>query len=305
MLYTGQQSRSTPSGTPHRTRNGLTEARRLNNRQGEQNHRDGYSPSPRKLAENRRRGKLRGNTITIVLCIQCIPGVLAGYLCRQGVQGGGHVRALIVGSGFDPGGPTWSEAWRLEPRRSPYSLDMGLLKIRVRPLAVLAMAAVLVSALGGCGGGGGSAADGPLGSRVDGRIPRGSNCVPGGHAQAFGDQQFTNHGHATVVLDRVVLLHPRNERLIGSYAVPGQWVIGVVFWPPRYRHMPPTWKDRQPVHGFQLAPGKSFNMVLGLIAAAPGQASSRGMLVYYGDSAGSYVARNYFAMIIAATKGGC
>src|SRR5712691_6501839 len=98
---------------------------------------------------------------------------------------------------------------------------MGLLKIRVSPLAVLAMAAVLVSALGGCGcggGGGGSAADGPLGSGVDGRIPRGSNCVPGGHAQAFGDQQFTNHGHATVVLDRVVLLHPRNERLIGSYA---------------------------------------------------------------------------------------
>jgi hypothetical protein len=69
--------------------------------------------------------------------------------------------------------------------------------------------------------------------------------------------------------------------------------------------MPSTWKYRQPVHGFRLAPGKSFNMVLGVAAIAPGQASSRGMLVYYHESAGSYVATDDFAMVIAATKTGC
>ena len=187
-----------------------------------------------------------------------------------------------------------------------YRLGMRALKMRIKPLVVLAVAAALMSAVGGCGRGG-PATDGPLssGTSIHGRIPSGDNCVPGGHAQTFGDQVFTNYGQVTVVLDRVVLLHPRNERLIASYAVPGKLLIGVVFWPPKYAGMPSTWKHRQPVHGFRLAPGRSFNMVLGAIAIAPGQASARGMLVYYHDSAGSYVAPNYFGMIIAATKLGC
>jgi len=82
-------------------------------------------------------------------------------------------------------------------------------------------------------------------------------------------------------------------------------LIGVVPWPPKYPGMPPAWKDRQPVHSFRLAPGKTFNMVLGVTAAGPGRATSQGMLVYYHDSAGRYVSPNYFAMIIAATKTGC
>lgn len=183
---------------------------------------------------------------------------------------------------------------------------MRTLKRRRKLIATLTLAAVLSSALAGCGGGsGGPATDGPLGSGVDGTIPRGSICLPGGQPQTFGDQQFTNHGHATVVLDRVVLLHPHNERLIGSYAVPGAVLIGAVPWPPKYSGMPPTWKDRQRVHGFRLAPGKTFNMVLGVAAVGPGRATSRGMLVYYHDSADSYVSPNYFANIIAATKTGC
>ena len=188
-----------------------------------------------------------------------------------------------------------------------YSLGMRALKRRVKPLplAVVAVAAALASALAGCSSGGGPATDGPLSSGVDGRIPRGANCVPGGQQQTFGDQVFTNHGHATIVLDRVALLHPHNEHLVGSYAVPGTLLIGVVPWPPKYADMPSTWKHRQPVHRFQLAAGKSFNMVLGAAATATGQASSQGMLVYYHDSAGSHVARNDFAMTIAATRNGC
>ncbi|HET9897923.1 MAG TPA: hypothetical protein VFQ44_23585 [Streptosporangiaceae bacterium] len=170
------------------------------------------------------------------------------------------------------------------------------------PVAVVA-ATALALVLGSCRSG--PAADGPLGSGANGGIPRGANCVPRGHLQAFGDQQFTNHGDTAVVLDRVRLLHPDNERLIGSYAVPGDRLIGVVFWPPSYPDIPPGWKHRRPVHGFRLAPGRSFNMVLGVQAGPQGRGFSRGMLVYYHDSAGSYVARNDFAMIIAASTSHC
>jgi hypothetical protein len=107
------------------------------------------------------------------------------------------------------------------------------------------------------------------------------------------------------VLDRVALLHPRNERLVGSYAVPGKLLIGVEPWPPSYAGIPATWKHRQAVHSFRLAPGNSFNMVLGVAAIAAGQASSQGMLVYYRDSAGSYVTTDHVAMVIAATTNGC
>jgi hypothetical protein len=83
-------------------------------------------------------------------------------------------------------------------------------------------------------------------------------------------QTFTNYGDTTVILDRVVLLRPRNERLVGSYAVPGDLLVGNVRWPPTYPStisvpgVPAAWKHRQTVPGFRLAPGKSFNMVLGV-----------------------------------------
>ncbi len=124
--------------------------------------------------------------------------------------------------------------------------------------------------------------------------------MPGGQPQTFGDQIFTNYGSSTVVLDRVILLRPRDERLIGSYAVPGARVIGAPGgWPPKYPDMPAGWRHRQPVRGFRLAPGRTFNMVLGVVATTPGRAISQGMLVYYHDSSGTYVAKNYFQNIIA------
>ncbi len=144
------------------------------------------------------------------------------------------------------------------------------------PIAVVALVAALGSALGACSSGsGGPATEGPLssGTSAHGRIPRGGNCVtfpPSSRVQAFADQQFTNHGHATVVLDRVVLLHPHNERLIGSAVIPGTRVIGVIPWPPNYPSVRGRWKTRQPVHGYRVAPGKTFNMVLG--ATPPAQA---------------------------------
>lgn len=198
------------------------------------------------------------------------------------------------GQGWSLGGPV-KRGWKVRAQAC----------VRLLPVTMVAIA--LVSAMAGCSSNGGPATDGPLRNGVNGPIRHGFNCVTRfvSKLQTFGDQQFTNHGHATVVLDRVTLLHPRNQRLIGSYAVPGDLVIGVVPWPPKDAGMPSTWKDRQPVHGFRLAPGKTFNMVLGVTAVGPDRATSQGMLVYYHDSARKYVVRNNFGMIIAATKNGC
>jgi hypothetical protein len=173
-------------------------------------------------------------------------------------------------------------------------------------LALLAFAA-LATALGGCSSSG-PASDGPLSGGPFGRSSGGSDCAPArlGRPVAFGDEGFTNHGHATVVVDGVALLGPRHERVTASEAVPGQLFAGVTnSWPPRYAGVPATWKDRRPVHGFRLAPGKSFNMVLGVAATGILRATSRGIVIYYHDSAGSYVTRNHFAMIIAVNKPSC
>jgi len=70
-------------------------------------------------------------------------------------------------------------------------------------------------------------------------------------------------------------------------------------FPPSYSGLPPTWKHRQRVRGFRLAPGKSVNMVLGLAATGGPCARSPGMVIYYHDPAGSYVVEDHFAMIIA------
>ncbi len=181
-------------------------------------------------------------------------------------------------------------------RQSRYErVKMRARTIRVKLLLLTAVA--LASALTGCTSGGSPSADGPVSSSSSrhGTIPNGSQCVPGGGPQTFGDELFTNFGNTTVTLDRVVLLHSSHQRLIGSYAVPGDLLIGASGdWPPRYPGMPATWKHRQPVHGFRLASGKSFNMVLGIVATTSGRATSQGMLLCYHDASGTYVARNYF-----------
>ena|ERR1700722_18929054 len=111
-------------------------------------------------------------------------------------------------------------------------------RVRWRTLAIVR--ATLLAGLAGCASDHVSS-DGPLSSASSrhGLIPNGAICAPGGHPETFGDQIFTNFGKSTVVLDRVTLLHPRDERLIGSYAVPGSLLIGAPGnWPPEYRGMP-------------------------------------------------------------------
>jgi hypothetical protein len=169
----------------------------------------------------------------------------------------------------------------------------------------MAMAAALV----GCQNGGSPAADGPLSSGLGqhARIPKGAVCTPYGGPQTNGLQVFTNFGSTTVVLDRVVLLRPRNQRLLGSYAVPsGNFLVGNPHgWPPKDSPLPSGWKHRQPIHGFRLAAGRAFNIVLGVAPITKGLSISQGMLVYYHDSSGSYVAKNYWAEGINDHRLGC
>jgi|HubBroStandDraft_1064217.scaffolds.fasta_scaffold01749_2 hypothetical protein len=182
------------------------------------------------------------------------------------------------------------------------------MRVKALTLGALALAVALASILGGCSVSSGPAADGPVssGNSMHGPIPTGSNCLPGGRPQAFGFEQFTNYGHTTVVLNQVVLRHPHNERLVGSFAVPGEQVLGTAHWPPQNPGLPPTWRDRQPVHGFRLAAGQTFNMVLGVAAINAGRrATSLGMAVYYHDSSGTYVAYDYWANILAANTHTC
>jgi hypothetical protein len=46
-------------------------------------------------------------------------------------------------------------------------------------------------------------------------------------------------------------------------------------------------------------------MVIGVVAVTQHRAAAQGMLVYYHDSSGSYVAKDPWATIIAATSHGC
>jgi hypothetical protein len=165
-----------------------------------------------------------------------------------------------------------------------------------RPVCAMALLVVLASATGACSSSHGSApsADGPLTTSTE----HGFNCASGTRLQTFGDQLFTNHGRTSVVVDRVVLMHPRGgERLIAAYAVPSNGLVGVQNWPPHF-DVPPAWKDRRLARGYRLAPGKTFGMVLEVAGATVGTATSQGMLVYYHDPA-AYVTPNHFAMIIA------
>src|ERR1044071_10192929 len=148
--------------------------------------------------------------------------------------------------------------------RRGYGFGVRMQIVRL-PLAAVALTTALASA--GCGSS--PATDGPLRGGAFGYSGGGSDCSPaqGGPPVSFGDEQFTNHGHDTLVLDGVGLRDPSNVRLVGSLAVPGTDGIGVARgFPPRFRDLPPTWKHRQQVHGFRLAPGKSFQMVLGVAA---------------------------------------
>ena len=67
--------------------------------------------------------------------------------------------------------------------------------------------------------------------------------------------------------------------------------------------MPPTWKDRQPVHSFRLAPGKSFNMVLDVVATAgvAGPLRARGSITT--TLAGSrYLFASHLSLIVYVTN---
>src|ERR1700722_3927156 len=172
-------------------------------------------------------------------------------------------------------------------------------------LTAMALVSVLTLTVSGCRGSVHPSARGPLGGGAFGSISGGDDCAPGrvNQPQTFGDERFTNNGKATVVLDRVVLLRPHNERLAGSYAMPGNSLIGVPGdWPPKYAGIPSAWKHHKPTRNFRLAAGKSFNMLPGVTATAINGGRSAGIVIYYHDSAGSYELTDHLALTIVVGK---
>jgi hypothetical protein len=100
-------------------------------------------------------------------------------------------------------------------RRMRMRLLLGL-------LAVAVLAAVLVIVLRPSGS---VLASGPLGPPGN----HDSNCLPGGPKNSVlteGNQNVTNSGHDTVVVDRLVLASPHHLKLTGAYLVPGQGLVG-------------------------------------------------------------------------------
>jgi len=91
----------------------------------------------------------------------------------------------------------------------------------------MALASALTLAVSGCSRDRGPSVRDPLGGGAFGSISDDDDCAPGhvNQPQTFGDERFTNNGQSAVVIDRVVLLHPHSERLVGSYAMPGNSFI--------------------------------------------------------------------------------
>lgn len=145
--------------------------------------------------------------------------------------------------------------------------------------------------------------DGPLssGNGIHDPAPHNTVCAPGGHSYTFGLDHFTNYGHRMVVLDRLILIHRHNLRLLGALCRAGREgdrrriLTAALRWHAAWMEKPPA-RTR-----FRVAPGKSFNLVLGLAAITAGRSAiSKGELVYYHDSSGSYVANSDSENVIEA-----
>jgi hypothetical protein len=178
--------------------------------------------------------------------------------------------------------------------------------MRFRALPLVTAVAALAT-MAGCSGSGTSHAvstHGPLAGGSYGSISAGSVCAPAsvGQPRTFGTERFANDGSTTVVLDSVALERPRNERLVGSYAIPGDSLVGTAPWPPVGPGIPHSWRYREVVRGFRLAPGKMLVIALGVAAPSAGPATSRGIVLDYHDSSGWYVLRNGLGMTIAVGK---
>jgi hypothetical protein len=178
------------------------------------------------------------------------------------------------------------------------------LEMRVRPLTLAVIAVAAAFTISACSRTDDPSTHGPL----TGAAPGGGNCSPArpGEGFTFGDELFKNTGHSTLVLGSVVLRDPRGLRLIGAYADPGLALVGAVSgWPPQMPpgdSLPENWKDRKPVPGFRLTPGKSFNMVIGVVAPRRPGGSTSGLVIRYHDAAGRYVVEDHFGYRVVTRR---
>lgn len=164
-------------------------------------------------------------------------------------------------------------------RRMRTRLPLGLL---LGVLAAAVLAAVLVVVVRSSGS---VLTIGPLGPPGN----HDSNCLPGGpkvRVDTEGNQNVTNSGHDTIVVDRLVLASPRHLKLTGAYLVPGQGLVGT--WP---SFPPPAgkvdryvqWNRRERPAGARIPPGQTVNLVFGVEQTTNGPGSTAGIEVLYHD----------------------
>jgi hypothetical protein len=164
-------------------------------------------------------------------------------------------------------------------------------------LAVAALTVAFVPAMSGCGSGG----PGPLAAAPSGE----SQCIPAkpGQGVTYGLERWTNHTSQTIVFDRVGIRRPQRLKLLGAYATPGLYVVGMWgSWPPKGQRdfrLPRSWAHRRPVAGYRLRPGATAGMVLGVESTAPPRGSTPGMLIWYHTASGSYLLRDDLEIIVA------
>jgi hypothetical protein len=164
-------------------------------------------------------------------------------------------------------------------------------------LAMVALTVALVPAMSGCG----SSGPGPLRAAPPGT----STCIPAkpGQGVTYGGERWTNHTSQTIVFDRVGIRRPQHLKLLGAYATPGLYVVGMwASWPPKGQPeiwLSHSWAHRRLVAGYRLRPGATAGIVLGIESTAPPRGSTPGMLIWYHTASGNYLLRDDYEIIVA------
>ena len=144
--------------------------------------------------------------------------------------------------------------------------------------------------------------DGPLGSPGNPSQQCFGGSAPG-HADTDGIQRFENIGRHSLVIDRVTLASPRNLRLVGSYIVPGLYLVGAwnSFPPPASQlDKGVQWARRSRPAGTLVPPRHWIDVVVGVARISNAKGSSAGIKVLYHDSSGSYALQSRIQIVVRA-----
>jgi hypothetical protein len=178
---------------------------------------------------------------------------------------------------------------------------------RLMRRATAAGAAVIGAAILCCCGSG----DLPAGPFAEPRTPS-IQCQPlAGHkVTTFGDEEVTNHGHATAVIDRVAFTDPKGLVLLRAWAVPTTSDIAGMSWgfpPPPYHLVGWQWNHRHLAAGARvpLAVGEyDRTNLLMVVRLAPGvnKGTAAAIDIWYHVGPNRYHFRTSLGLIVVNHK---